>query len=90
MARRMLTDAGFDVVGEAADGQSALSSIASLGPELVLLDMQLPDLNGFSVARQQLADAGTRAVVILTSSRTASNYGARLARVVGHRLQHQG
>jgi len=79
MARRMLEDAGFDVVGEAADGQSALSSVASLGPELVLLDIQLPDLNGFVVA-QHLADSGARAVVILTSSRNASDYGARVAR----------
>jgi len=79
MARRMLTDAGFDVVGEAADGHGALSSVASLGPEVVLLDIQLPDLNGFLVA-QHLADSGTRALVILTSSRSASDYGARVAR----------
>ena len=64
MARRMLQDAGFEVVGEAADGQSALTSIASLAPQLVLLDIQLPDLNGFVVA-QQLADTGTSALVIL-------------------------
>ncbi len=79
MARRMLTDAGFDVVGEAADGHGALSSVASLAPEVVLLDIQLPDLNGFLVA-QHLADSGTRALVILTSSRSASDYGARVAR----------
>ncbi|MDQ3641130.1 MAG: response regulator [Actinomycetota bacterium] len=79
MARRMLEHAGFDVVGEAADGQSALSSVASLRPELVLLDIQLPDLNGFVVA-QHLADSGAGAVVILTSSRSASDYGARVAR----------
>jgi len=79
MARRMLEDAGFDVVGEAADGRSALSSVASLGPEVVLVDIQLPDLTGFVVA-QHLADSGARAVVILTSSRSASDYGARVAR----------
>lgn len=79
MARQMLEDAGFEVVGEAADGRTALSSVATLGPELVLLDIQLPDLDGFVVA-QRLADAGTGAVVILTSSRSASDYGSRLTR----------
>jgi len=79
MARRMLEDAGFDVVGEAADGEGALSSVAALGPELVLLDIQLPDLDGFAVA-QRLTQSGTNALVILTSSRAASDYGARLAR----------
>ncbi len=78
-ARALLECDGFDVVGEAADGQSALSSVASLGPELVLLDIQLPDLNGFVVA-QHLADSGAGAVVILISSHSASDYGARVAR----------
>jgi len=78
MARRTLEEAGFRVVGEAADGRTALSSIAALCPELVLLDIQLPDLNGFIVA-QRLAEVGVRASVILTSSRTASDYGGRLA-----------
>jgi DNA-binding NarL/FixJ family response regulator len=79
MARRMLEEAGFDVVGEAADGVSALASVASLAPHVVLLDLQLPDLDGFAVARR-LAEAGTSAVVILISSRSASDYGGRLAR----------
>lgn len=79
MARRMLEDAGFDVVGEASDGESALSRVAALGPHLVLVDIQLPDLDGFVVA-QRLADSGSSAVVILTSSRSASDYGARLTR----------
>lgn len=79
MARRMLEEAGFDVVGEAADGESALSSVATLVPQVVLLDIQLPDLDGFVVARR-LAESGSSAVVILTSTRSASDYGARLAR----------
>lgn len=78
MARRMLEAAGFDVVGEAIDGESALSSVAELAPQLVLLDIQLPDVDGFVVA-QRLAESGTSAIVILTSSRSASDYGARLA-----------
>jgi len=79
MARRMLEDAGFDVVGEASDGESALCRVAALGPHLVLVDVQLPDLDGFVVA-QRLSDAGSPTVVILTSSRSASDYGARLTR----------
>jgi len=78
MARRMLDDAGFDVVGEAVDGESALAAVAILRPKMVLLDVQLPDLDGFAVARL-LEAAGTDAAVILTSSRSASDYGARLA-----------
>lgn len=79
MAQRMLEDGGFEVVGEAADGESALSSIAALDPQLVLLDVQLPDLDGFAVA-QRLAESGARAAIIMTSSRSASDYGTRLAR----------
>ncbi len=79
MARRVLEEAGFDVVGEAANGEGAMSSVAALRPSLVLLDVQLPDLDGFVVA-QRLAESGAGAAVILTSSRSASDYGARLAR----------
>lgn len=78
MARRMLDDSGFDVVGEAVDGESALVVVAVLRPEMVLLDVQLPDLDGFAVARL-LHEAGTGAIVILTSSRSASDYGSRVA-----------
>ncbi len=79
MARRMLEEAGFVVVAEAADGESGLSAVAALAPRLVLVDIQLPDLDGFVVARR-LAQAGTDAVVILTSSRSAADYGSRLDR----------
>ena len=78
MARRMLDDAGFDVVGEAVDGHSALAIVAILKPAMVLLDIQLPDLDGFAVARM-LDEAGNEAAIILTSSRSASDYGSRLA-----------
>lgn len=78
MARRMFEDAGLVVVAEAADGESGLSAVAALAPQLVLVDIQLPDLDGFAVARR-LAQACT-VVVVLTSSRSASDYGSRLAR----------
>jgi DNA-binding NarL/FixJ family response regulator len=72
-ARALLEGEGFDVIGEAGDGSSALSAAEELRPELVLLDVQLPDLSGFEVSRR-LVDAGVPSVVILVSSREASDY----------------
>ncbi len=72
--RRLLTDAGFAVVGEAADGASGITAYDSLRPELVLLDVQLPDLDGFQVARE-LARRPAPPAVVLVSGRDASDYG---------------
>jgi DNA-binding NarL/FixJ family response regulator len=77
-ARALLEADGFDVVGEAADGESALAVAARLRPGLVLLDIQLPDLDGFEVARR-LSKAGDPPVVVLVSSRDRSAYRRRLA-----------
>ncbi|MCA1673193.1 MAG: response regulator transcription factor [Actinobacteria bacterium] len=74
MARRLLEDAGFDVVGEAGDGAGALSTVAALRPRLVLLDVELPDTDGFTVAAE-LAQTTPETVVVLTSVRSASEYG---------------
>lgn len=73
-ARRMLEAEGFEVVGEAADGESGLSSARSLDPELVLLDVQLPGIDGFAVARELTREDGGPAVV-LTSTRAGSDFG---------------
>ena len=75
-ARALLQASGFDVVGEAADGESAIAAVAELGPEVVLLDVQLPDIDGFAVA-DRIGDSG--AVVVLTSSRGAASFRRRLA-----------
>jgi DNA-binding NarL/FixJ family response regulator len=72
--RVLLESDGFDVVGEAADGASAVDLAAELCPDLVLLDIQLPDLNGFAVAEQLLASA-PQLQVVLVSSRDRSSYG---------------
>jgi DNA-binding NarL/FixJ family response regulator len=78
LARALLEAGGFEVLGEAADGESALVAAASLRPELVLLDIQLPDVDGFEVAEQLAASADPPAVVIIYS-RQASSYRRRLA-----------
>jgi DNA-binding NarL/FixJ family response regulator len=77
-ARAMLEAEGHAVVGEAADGRSAIEQAGALRPDLVLLDIVLPDVDGFEVARQ-LAARANPPLVILTSSREASTYGPRLA-----------
>jgi DNA-binding NarL/FixJ family response regulator len=78
-ARALLEAEGFDVVGEAEDGGSALSEAARLRPELVLLDVQLPDLDGFEVAAR-LTNGGGGPAVVLVSSRDGSDFGPLVAR----------
>jgi DNA-binding NarL/FixJ family response regulator len=76
-AAALLEAEGFDVVGEAADGSSGLEAVARLRPEIVVLDIQLPDLDGFAVA-DRLAAAPHPPRVVLVSVREAATYGARL------------
>ena len=78
-ARRLLELEGYVVVGEAVDGMTALVAARELRPEVILLDVQLPDIDGFEVCEQLSGDAVMPAVV-LTSSREASDYGPCLDR----------
>jgi DNA-binding NarL/FixJ family response regulator len=77
-ARRMLEAGGYEVVGEAADGEAAIAAVGALSPDLVLLDVQLPDIDGFEVAGRLEAGGGAPAIV-LTSSRDGSEYGDAVA-----------
>ena len=73
-ARTVLEADGFEVVGEAADGASAITECCRLQPQVVLLDVQLPDTDGFDVCSQITAYA-EHPVVIMTSSRDGSDFG---------------
>jgi len=76
--RAILESEGFEVVGEAGDGLSGIRDAGRLDPDLVLLDIGLPDIDGFEVARR-LAETIPPPMVVLTSSREASEFGPRLA-----------
>ena len=78
-ARALLEAEGFDVVGEAEDGAAAIEAARRLQPEVVLLDVQLPDIDGFEVAERLSAD-GVEAAVVLTSSRDAAEFGGLVER----------
>jgi DNA-binding NarL/FixJ family response regulator len=79
LARRLLTAGGFKVVGEAADGHEAVAAARELRPDVVLLDVQLPGIDGFQVA-ERLGDGEVDPVVVLISSRDRADYGPRVDR----------
>ncbi|HEY7196619.1 MAG TPA: response regulator transcription factor [Gaiellaceae bacterium] len=78
-ARVLLEAEGFEVVGEAENGAQALRMAGELHPDFVLLDVQLPDLDGFEVTAR-LFEAGSGSAVILTSSRDGSEFGSLVAK----------
>ncbi|MGN6170570.1 MAG: response regulator [Solirubrobacteraceae bacterium] len=68
MARVVLAEGDYQVVGEAANGEAALAAARALKPDCVLLDVQLGDMDGFAVA-EKLSQEGHRPAVVLTSGR---------------------
>jgi DNA-binding NarL/FixJ family response regulator len=61
------SDDGIEVVGEAGDGRAALDEIRKLRPDLVLMDIRMPDLDGISATREVLAAEPAIRVVVLTT-----------------------
>ena len=78
-AKAVLEAAGFDVLGEAESGSAAIEAIAKLAPDVVLLDVQLPDMTGFDVCAALGSEQPVACSVILVSSRDAADYGDAIA-----------
>jgi DNA-binding NarL/FixJ family response regulator len=76
-ARLLLGADGYNVIGEADDGRSALVETESLAPDVGLLDVGLPDRDGFEIASE--LTGRNLAVVVPTSGRDRQDYGALIA-----------
>ncbi|CAN5727883.1 hypothetical protein BH18ACT17_BH18ACT17_00130 [soil metagenome] len=81
MAARMVVDAtdGFDVVGEAETGEDSVAMAEELKPDLVLMDVNLPGINGLDATRQILSGAGDAVVVLLLSTYEEEEYAPKAA-----------
>jgi DNA-binding NarL/FixJ family response regulator len=77
-ARLLLASDGSDVIGEAGNGLSGLETVHRLRPNIALLDAQLPDVDGFSVARE-LRDQVRQTAVVIISTRDATDYGSAVS-----------
>jgi CheY-like chemotaxis protein len=82
-AGALLEAEGFAVVAEAADGDEAIAAVERVRPQIVLLDVQLPGVDGITVAGR-LAAGRDPPVIVLISSREAAAYGPRLRAASAH------
>jgi len=78
IARKLLEHHGYRVVGEAGDGESALEAVRELRPDVVLLDVQMPGIDGFEVATRLNAGDDAPAIIIV-SSRDRIDFGTLIA-----------
>jgi len=74
-ARRMLEADGYDVVGELDNGDGVVAAVEKLNPEVVLLDVRLPDIDGFEVTRRLLDANGASPQIVLVSSHDFTDLG---------------
>jgi DNA-binding NarL/FixJ family response regulator len=74
-ARRVLEAGGYSVIAEAADGSSGVTAAAESRPDLALVDVQLPDFDGFEVTRR-LVEAGDAPAIVLISSHERADFGS--------------
>jgi DNA-binding NarL/FixJ family response regulator len=86
----LLQQNGFTVAGQAADGESAVLRAGELGPDLILLDLSMPGMNGLEALPQLRAAAPTAEVVVLTASGTEQNLlGAIRGGAAGYLLKSE-
>lgn len=78
-ASKLLEAAGYEVIGSCPDGHSALALLGKVRPDLVLLDVQLPDMDGFGLLHRLGGDVDVP-LVVLVSTREAADYGRRVER----------
>ena len=74
-ARAILEASKFEIVAEVSDGAAALAAVAEHCPDVVLLDVQLPDMTGFEICNLLDEEAGRLPAIVLTSSRDQADYG---------------
>ena len=79
LAARMVVEAtdGFEVVGEVESGEDSVEKARELDPDLVLMDVNLPGIDGLEATRQILAESGDRVVILVLSTYEEAEYAPR-------------